>query len=525
MTSVYTDCEIAFVVLPIVTDSIHPLHVIPDGSPTLTEFLKQETLANLPPAVSKPSYNRTAVKKGIVHIGVGHFHRSHQALAIDRLLNKGLASDWAICGAGIMPSDDRMAKVMLEQDCLYTLVEKDNDGSMQTRVIGSIVEYIAGKKDPEFLLQKLANPETRIVTLTITEGGYNFDQTTGEFIDNNPDVLADLMPGATPVTVFGFVVEALRRRRDSGFPPFTILSCDNIQHNGDVASRMFRRFAELKDPGLAAWIKDNVRFPNSMVDRITPATLDQDIEAVESLIGLHDEWPVIAEPFFQWVIEDNFSMGRPPFEEAGVQMVDDVEPYEAMKIRILNGGHQTLAYFGFLGGHTYVHEAASDPLIGGLLKSYMQTEAVPTLKPVPGVDLQEYVLSGVRRFQNPTIKDPLSRICAFTSDRIPKFLLPVVTDQLRMDGSIVLCAAVVASWARYAEGSDEAGKPIDVVDQLAEELVPIAQSQRANRLAFIENRALFGDLVDNERFREHYLSALDSLIETGANRTVSGLIS
>ncbi len=490
----------------------------------MTESLKQSTLEDLPPNVARPKYDRATLTQGIVHIGVGHFHRAHQALAIDRLLNKGLARDWAICGTGIMASDNRMAEVMHKQDCLYTLIEKYNDGSTKARVIGSIVDYISGWKDPEALLARLASPTTRIVTLTITEGGYNFDQNTGGFIEGNPDVLADLMPGALPVTVFGFVVEALRRRRDHGIPPFTILSCDNIQHNGDVASRMFRRFAELKDPGLAAWITKNVRFPNSMVDRITPGTMEQDIDDVESLIGLHDEWPVVAEPFFQWVIEDTFTMGRPPFEEAGVQMVDRVEPYEAMKIRILNGGHQTLAYFGSLSGHTYVHEAALDPLIGALLQAYMQTEAVPTLQPVPDVDLDEYVLSGIHRFQNPTIKDPLSRICAYTSDRIPKFLLPVVVDQLRTGGSIVLSAAVVASWARYAEGSDELGNSINVVDQLVDELVPIARSQRENRLAFIENRSLFGDLVENQRFRDSYLAALESLIDKGARETVAGLL-
>lgn len=493
----------------------------------MTPVLSQATLGDLPGDVGRPGYDRSAVTPGIVHIGVGHFHRSHQALVIDRLLALGLAQDWAICGAGIMPADGRMAAVMRDQDCLYTLVEKDNDGSTQSRVIGSIVDYIDGRADPEALVERLADERTRIVTLTITEGGYNFDQTTGEFIEDEPRVLADLSSGesgAPPVTVFGFVTEALSRRRARGLAPFTVLSCDNIQHNGVVAARVFLRFAELKDPDLATWMREHVRFPNSMVDRITPGTTAENIADVERHLGVHDAWPVVCEPFFQWVVEDDFPLGRPPFEEVGVQMVADVDPYEAMKIRILNGGHQVLCYFGFLSGHTYVHEAAADPAVGGLMAAYMQTEAVPTLRPVPGVDLAEYVRSGVHRFQNPAIKDTLARICALTSDRIPKFLIPVVRDQLRAGGRIELSAGAIASWARYAEGVDESGNPIEVVDELADVLIPIALTQRENPRAFLENRAVFGDLVDDDRFRTAYLAALESLFDRGAHATAAALL-
>ncbi len=490
----------------------------------MTPLLSDATVQDLPLAVARPTYDRSKLKAGIVHIGVGNFHRSHQALAMDRLFSKGLALDWAICGAGIMPNDQRMLRVMSTQDCLYTLVQKNSDGTVDARVIGSIVDYLYGPDDPDALVEKLSSPDTKIVSLTITEGGYNFDQVTGEFIESNPDVQADLVPGSLPRSVFGYVTEALSRRRARGIPAFTVLSCDNIQQNGEVASRVFRAFAALRDPALASWITEFVRFPNSMVDRITPGTTEQDVEDVASLIGMRDGWPVVAEPFFQWVVEDTFTMGRPPYEEADVQMVVDVEPYEVMKIRLLNGGHQTLAYFGLLSGHTYVHEAASDPVLERLLRMYMELEAVPTLPPVPGVDVAQYVDSGIRRFQNPAIKDTLSRICAYTSDRIPKFLLPVVIHQLQTGGPIQLSAAVVASWARYAEGLDEDGNPIEVVDQLLDEITAAAGAQRARPLAFIENRNLFGNLVDDERFRNAYLTALQSIFERGAHETVSTLV-
>jgi len=492
--------------------------------PPLTNGLAERNLALLSDDVERPHYVRSTLTPGIVHIGVGHFHRAHQALAIDRLLELGLAQDWAICGAGIMPDGERMADVMREQECLYTLVEKDNDGSTRARVIGSIVDYIDGNADPQALIERLAHEHTRIVTLTVTEGGYNFDQTTGEFLEDDPVIRADLQPGSSPVTVFGFVTEALARRRSRGLPGFTILSCDNIQHNGDVAARSFVRFAELADTDLAAWMREHVSFPNSMVDRITPGTTGQDIADVQMQIGLHDAWPVVAEPFFQWVVEDSFPYGRPPLEEVGVQMVADVEPYEEMKIRVLNGGHQVLGYFGFLSGFTYVHEAASDPAVGELMAAYMRTEALPTLQPVPGTDLSEYVASAIRRFQNPAIQDTLARICSFTSDRIPKFLLPVVRDQLRSGGPIALSAGAVASWARYAEGFDEAGTPFEIDDQLATELIQLARSQRDDPLAFLSNRMIFGDLVEDERFTSAYLRALESLVAQGAQATARSLL-
>ncbi|MEU4696237.1 mannitol dehydrogenase family protein [Nonomuraea dietziae] len=485
--------------------------------------LTQETVAALSETVAVPSYDRSRLTAGIVHIGVGGFHRAHQAMYLDRLMNEGKAHDWAICGVGLLPGDARMRDALTAQDGLYTLVLKHPDGTREARVIGSIIDYLFAPDGPEAVIEKMADPSVRIVSLTVTEGGYNIHPVTGAFDAQSPAIRADLEPGAIPATVFGLVTEALRRRRARGLVPFTVMSCDNIQGNGEVARHSFTAFARLVDAGLADWIEAAVAFPNSMVDRITPVTTDEDREAVAELFGILDAWPVTCEPFTQWVLENDFSRGRPPFEEAGVQVVGDVEPYELMKLRLLNAGHQALCYFGYLGGHRYVHEAATDPALAKFLLDYMDLEATPTLRPVPGVDLDGYKRTLVERFSNAEVRDTLARLCAESSDRIPKWLLPVVREQLARGGPVTRAAAVVASWARYAEGSDESGEPIVVVDRLGDRLMAAARAQRQRPTAFIEDRELFGDLADDERFVAPYLRALESLHAEGARATVRWL--
>ena len=485
--------------------------------------LSNATLGQVRAGVETPRYDRSQVTTGIVHFGVGGFHRAHMAMALDDLMNEGKALDWGICGVGLMEFDRKMKDALQGQDCLYTLTLKHPDGRRDARVIGSIVEYLFAPDDAEAVIEKMADPNTKIVSLTITEGGYNFDRVTGEFDASNATVAGDLADGATPKTAFGFVTEALRRRRDRGIKPFTVLSCDNIQGNGDIAKKMFLAFAQLKDANLSAWIDANVAFPNSMVDRITPVTSAEDIAEAEEKLGLADAWPVVAEPFFQWVIEDHFTLGRPNFDEVGVQFVEDVEPYELMKLRLLNASHQGLTYFGYLSGYRFAHEAVSDPAIAGFLLKYMDNEATPTLRPVPGIDLDVYKHTLIERFSNPEVRDTLARLCAESSDRIPKWLVPVIREQLARGGDVTRSAAIVASWARYAEGIDEEGNEIVVVDPLKARLAPIAKSQRSNPLAFIQNESLFGDLAKNETFSTAYLAALNSLFENGAHKTVQAL--
>ena len=474
-------------------------------------------------AVPRPAYDRTRVTTGVVHFGVGGFHRAHQAMYHDRLMNAGTALDWGICGVGVMPADRRMQETLDAQDGLYTLVVKHFDGTYEPRVIGAITDYLFAPDDPEAVLEKLAAEATRIVSLTVTEGGYSIDHVTGEF-DPAGDVARDLEPGAAPRTTFGFVTEALRRRRERGLTPFTVMSCDNLQGNGHLSRRAFTAFARLRDPELGGWVEREVRFPNSMVDRITPVTTDDDRAELSERFGIDDRWPVVCEPFTQWVLEEAFSLGRPPYEEAGVQVVEDVEPYELMKLRLLNASHQALCYFGYLAGYRLVHEAAQDPLFRAFLRGYMDDEATPTLAPVPGVDLDEYKQTLIERFSNPEVRDTIARLCAESSDRIPKWLLPVVRAQLDAGGPIERAAAVVASWACYAEGVDEQGEPIEVVDRLRDSLVPIARRQREDPDAFIANRELFGDLVDDARFVAAYRSALSSLHERGSRATLESVV-
>ncbi|MBL6632633.1 MAG: mannitol dehydrogenase family protein [Candidatus Nanopelagicales bacterium] len=481
-------------------------------------------MAAVPDDVSIPEYDRRELKSGIVHIGVGNFHRAHQALVIDRLLRIGAGQEWGICGVAALPSDEPLVRSLQSQDCLYTLVEKDASGRWDSRVIGSITQVLLVSDDPQAVVDKLADPDVRIVSLTITEGGYNINPETGEFMLNTPAVLSDLARTTPPTTVFGLVCAALERRRDSGIPPFTILSCDNIQHNGDVARAMFTAFAEEYNPELAIWMTYTVAFPNSMVDRITPVTTQADRETVSEHIGVRDECPVLCEPFFQWVVEDDFSSGRPSWEEAGVQVTDNVAPYEKMKLRLLNASHQGLAYFALLMGYQYVHDAAQDPLIATFLRRYMDEEATPTLDSLPGVDLEHYKSDLIERFANPEVKDTVARLAAESSDRIPKWLLPVVRDRLDQGGDVRLSAAIVASWARYAEAIDEDGRDIDVVDPLRDELIPIARRQDDYRTAFIENRALFGDLVDHHEFRDPYVETLSHLKSNGARATLAWIL-
>ncbi len=462
--------------------------------------LNNATLSKLPIEAAK--YDRGSVSVGIVHIGAGHFHRAHQAMYIDRLLQAGLAREWGICGVGVMPADWTMRDVLNDQDGLYTLILENPDGSRDAKVIGSIIDYRYAPDDPESALEVLAAPATRIISLTITEGGYR-----------DPDGPA-----------FALIAEALDRRRRRGTAAPTIVSCDNIENNGEVARRAVLANAESRDPKLAEWVGKHVQFPSSMVDRITPSTTVEMAEEVRRDLGVNDRWPVVAEPFAAWVLEDKFSDGRPPLEQAGVLLVDDVAPYELMKLRLVNAGHQCLAYFAHLCGFEFVHQAAGDPLIAEFLLAYFESEAIPTLPPVPGIDLHEFSRTLIERFSNPGVRDTVARLCAFSSDRIPKWLLPVINDNLVSDGSVRLAAAAVASWARYAEGTDEWGKPYEIVDQLADSLIPIARSQHENPTAFVEIAALFGDLAHQPRFVQAYTWALDSLHRKGARATLEALL-
>ncbi|MCO5227605.1 MAG: mannitol dehydrogenase family protein [Thermomicrobiales bacterium] len=452
---------------------------------------------------AQPTYRREDINVGIAHIGVGNFHRSHQAMYLDRLMNNGLAQDWGICGIGLLPGDVRMRDALAAQDYRYTLVEKAGDGSANARVIGSIVDYLFAPDDPEKILNLLASPNLRTVSLTITEGGYNIDRATGAFMLDTPAIQHDLAHADQPTTAFGYIVAALRRRRDAGIPPFTVMSCDNLPGNGHVAHHAITAFAAAIDPELAAWVDAHVAFPNAMVDRITPVTTDVDREFVRSTWGVNDAWPVMCEPFTQWVLEDHFTLGRPPYEEVGVQIVDDVVPYELMKLRLLNATHQAMAYIGMLLGYTYVHEAVADPRIERFLRDYL-AEARVTLAPVAGVDLDDYIEQLFVRYRNPAIADTLARLAVDASDRIPKFVLPAVRDNLAAGRSVRYGAMLVASWAEYLQTAN----PESIVDTMRDTMLAYLAEGR-----FLECADVFGELGGSAEFTTVYHEELARLIE------------
>ena len=367
-----------------------------------------------------PNYNRQQLKTGIIHVGVGGFHRSHQAYYIHRLLEQH--GDWAICGVGLREADRSMAIILEKQDCLYTLVTQHPDGNAESEVIGSIIEYLLAVDTPQLVIDKMAHYDTKIVSLTITEGGYNFNPITGDFNFENPDVQHELAHPNEPKTVYGYITAALRKRRNQGLAPFTVLSCDNIQHNGDIARKMVLAFAKKQDAELAEWIEREVGFPNSMVDRITPVTTPKIIDLVNSEYNYMDEWPVVCEPYIQWVIEDSFVNGRPPLEEVGAQFVSDVTPYEKMKIRLLNAGHSVLGIPGALHGHQTINACMEDSIFASFMRQFMDKEATPILGKIEGIDLDAYKDSLEERFSNPNIKDGINRICAESSAKFTEVL-------------------------------------------------------------------------------------------------------
>ncbi|MGY1705985.1 mannitol dehydrogenase family protein [Geodermatophilus sp. SYSU D00697] len=490
----------------------------------MTTPLRQSTLATLPEAVRRPAYDRAAAAPGVVHLGVGGFHRSHQAVYLDRLLGRGHAG-WGITGVGVLAVDRPLHAALRAQDGLYTLVLKAPDGSIEPSVVGSLLDLLLLDDDPEAVLAAMAAPTTHVVTMTITEGGYSTDKATGRFRPD--DALAADLAGPVPRTAFGLLTEALRRRRAAGTPPFTVISCDNVESNGDLARQTLVEFARLQQArtgdDLAEWIAASVAFPNSMVDRITPATTDEDRRRLTAETGVVDAWPVVAEPYLQWVLEDRFSDARPPLEEVGVQLVEDVRPYELMKLRLLNASHQVMSYLGYLAGHRRVDEVLADPLFAALVERYMRLEATPTLPPVPDTDLAAYRRTLLERFANPAVSDTLARNCAEGSERIATFVLPVVRDLLAQGRPCDLAGLAVAAWARYAAGVDEDGDPIVVVDARLEQLTPLLRRSE-DPLAVLGCGEVFGDLADDERFRSAYARAADLLDRLGARGAVAALV-
>ncbi|KMM85325.1 mannitol 2-dehydrogenase [Pseudomonas taetrolens] len=488
--------------------------------------LNRHNLDNLTDKVAKPAYLARDTRHGIAHIGVGGFHRAHQAYYTDALLNQGRDLDWSICGIGLRPEDRKVRDDLAEQDYLYTLFELDDGDDSQSRIIGSLTDMLLVEEGIQRVIDTLASPGIRIVSLTITEGGYCIEDSSGEFMAHLPTIQYDLAHPRTPRTVFGVLCAALAQRRASGTPAFTVMSCDNLPHNGRVARKALLAYAALSDAHLYDWIADHVSFPNAMVDRITPMTSNAHRLQLHDQFGIDDAWPVVCEPFVQWVLEDNFVNGRPAWELVGVQLTDDVTPYEEMKIKLLNGSHLALTYLGFLKGYRFVHETMNDPLFVAYMRAYMDIDVTPQLAAVPGIDLTAYKNTLVQRFSNQAIADQLERVCSDGSSKFPKFTVPTLNRLITEGRELKRAALVVAAWALYLKGVDENGQTYAIPDPRAAfcQALVADDSLIVQRLLAVE--AIFGTLIpQSAEFVAAFEWCLNSLRETGVSGTLEKLAS
>ena len=496
--------------------------------------LSNDTLGAVPETIGKPDYDRAQTSTGIVHLGIGAFHRGHLAVYIDECL----AGDpsWAICGVSLRSPRTRDA--LAPQDGLYTLGVQSAAG-LKPRIIGSVKEVLVAPEEPQALLERLTDPSTRIVSLTVTEKGYCHDPATGRLKADHPDILHDLAAnfagaGEAPISAIGWLWLGLAARHEQGIPPFTVLCCDNLPANGATVRQVVLDYAVLKDPDKVAWATDALAFPSTMVDRIVPATTDHDRAMLAAALGMEDAWPVMAEPFSQFVVQDHFPIGRPDLDTVGVTMTQDVEPFEAMKLRMLNGSHSTLAYLGWLAGHETVADTMTDASLRRLISDLMGSEIIPTLSMPYGVDLPAYRDVLLERFANPALKHKTFQIAMDGSQKLPQRLLGTIRDRLSDGQSIDRLALGVAAWIRFATGQDEAGASFEVQDPLADEFAILASDAAidkdqpgrfdADRLAsgFFGLNAVFGDdLPAEERFRGPVIVALRMLCEKGARETIA----
>jgi fructuronate reductase len=487
--------------------------------------LSPDALGALPAEYQKPAYDVGAIRVGIVHLGIGAFHRAHQAVYLDDRIAAG-ETEWGVCGASLR--SPATAEALVAQGGLYTMAVRSG-GEERLRVIGSVRRCLVAVQDPAALLDAMADPAVRIVSLTVTEKGYCHDPATGELRADHPDIAADLAEPHRPRSAPGVLVEALRRRRAAGVAPFTVLCCDNLPENGRTVRRIAAQFAHLRDAALARWLEDRIAFPSTMVDRIVPATSDTDRSAIAARLGLFDAWPVVTEPFSQWVIEDRFGNGRPRLEDAGAELVTDVAPYELMKLRLLNASHSVIAYLGYLAGYDTVADVMTNPSFVRLVQGLMDEEVTATLRALPRFDLTGYKRSLLARFANSALKHATSQIAMDGSQKLPQRLLGTIRDRLAAGAPIRRLALGVAAWMRYVTGVDERGRPIDVRDPLAERLRRLADGAGpvASRIvpAILGVREVFADdLPNNPRFTRPVTEALETLFQRGARGAVSDLL-
>ena len=478
----------------------------------MTSDLSNSTLSGLGPELNAPGYDRSAVARSIVHIGVGGFHRAHLATYVDELARNG-STDWGIVGAGVLPFDSKMKEALAPQDHLFTVVERSAAGH-KAIVVGSMLDYIHAHPDPTELIAAIASPETQIVSLTVTEGGYPVDDATGKF---EPD-----SPNATPNSAFGIIVAGLAKRMEDGVGPVTVLSCDNIMGNGDVASLATKSLAAARDDDLSGWIDANVTFPNSMVDRITPATTPEDRAWIAEHVGIDDNWPVVCEPFRQWVTEDDYAAGRPPWETLDIIITDDVPPFEHMKLQLLNAGHSVLGFTAHQFEIELVHDGMADPDVYSFLRAFLDREAKTALHPVAGFDFDAYIDVLLERFANPQVRDQILRLAMDGTSRLPKFVLPTLRTHLAAGGPTEMTALFLATWCQGLLGVSDAGNEIELgPDPLLDEVRAAAQASLENPAAFLDFEPVFDAAIrENEKFVAQFVAAVTSIRENGLRATI-----
>jgi mannitol 2-dehydrogenase len=485
--------------------------------------LNSSTLAKLPGCVSRPGYDRSALRPGILHIGVGNFHRAHQAVYLNDLLNAGGDPAWAIRGAGVRDTDARMRGLLSEQDWLYSLVEVDGMGH-RASVIGSMIDFVPVQPDGNApLVAAMSDPATRIVSLTVTEGGY-FLNSEGAFDRSHNMVSHDIGNPAAPRTVFGAILAALAARRADGVAPFTVMSCDNLPGNGHITRDVTVGLAGAMDADFGKWVEENVAFPNGMVDRITPATGERERSALSREFGIDDNFPVFCEPFRQWVLEDKFTDGRPELEHVGVTFTDDIASFEQMKLRILNAGHTILSYASAMLGIEYVHEAMGTPLVSAFVRKTLERDVTPFVAEVPGFTPLQYLDLICARFSNPGVADTIARICYDGSNKTPKFIVGSVLDNLNAGRTPEGLALGAAIWCRYCLGQDENGKTIPANDPNWDSLQDTARRAQDDPGIWLSQKAIYGSAGQNQQFRAAFARFLRSLQESGTERTLRGFL-
>lgn len=482
--------------------------------------MKTIASAPLPEGVLTPRYDRQQLQTRIVHFGFGAFHRAHQALLTDRVLN-AQGGDWGICEISLF-SGDRLMSQLREQNHLYTVLEKGANGN-QAIIVGAVKECLNAKLDSlAAIIEKFCEPQVAIVSLTITEKGYCIDPATGSLDVSNPRIIHDMQHPTEPHSAPGILVEALHRRRERGLSPFTVLSCDNIPDNGHVVKNAVLGMAEKRAAELAAWIQQHVSFPGTMVDRIVPAATEESLDEITRELGVADPCAISCEPFIQWVIEDNFVAGRPQWEVAGVQMVDDVLPWEQMKLRMLNGSHSFLAYLGYLAGFQHISDCMQDSAFREAAYRLIMNEQAPTLR-ITNVDLSRYAASLIERFANPALKHRTWQIAMDGSQKLPQRMLEGIREHLARGSDWPLLALGVAGWMRYVSGVDDAGATIDIRDPLSEKIrLLVESSSDAERVsALLSLQEVFGtDLVKNPLFVQAIEQAWRRIAQHGAHQAV-----